>query len=343
MASNIKVLVVDDSVVYRELLREGLNKKFGIEVVATAVDPFDAKNKILQYRPNVMVCDIEMPKMNGLTFIKKLLPQYPIPTIMTSSSGNEAFDSIDAGAVDFVAKCVTGTGVGRQEFVDEVAEKIRIAKDSKVVLRKTPSKQPIIDNTSRIRPVSKHVTDLIAIGASTGGTEAIANVLTRLPGELPGIVVVQHIPPMFSNMFAQRINKCTQFTAKEACTGDEIKPGTVLIAPGDKQMKVTKKGGKLIVEVEHGPKVSGHCPSVDVLFHSVAEAVGKNAIGVIMTGMGADGAKGMLEMHEKGARTIGQDQESCVVYGMPKEAYVLGGVSKQASLQNIPKAILEFL
>ena len=346
MDSSIRVLVVDDSVVFREMLREGLNKKEGIEVVATARDPFEARDLLLEYRPNVMVCDIEMPKMNGITFIKKVLPQYPIPTIVISSLDSGAFDAMEAGAVDFVAKCSINKRLDQQAFIDEVANKIRIAKKSRVKINKA-SAQNKNGNVNNISKINKNIAatsiEVIASGASTGGTEAIASVLTRLPNNLPGIVVVQHIPPMFSTMFAQRINKCTGFDVREAKTGDEIKSGTVLIAPGDKHLRVVRKGSKLVALVEEGEKVSGHCPSVDVLFDSVAREVGKNALGVIMTGMGADGARGLLSMRNNGARTIGQDKESCVVYGMPKEAYNMGGVQKQVSLENIPKTILEML
>lgn len=344
--SEIRVLVVDDSVVFRELLREGLNKKEGIEVIATARDAFEARDMILEYRPNVMVCDIEMPKMSGLKFIKKVLPQYPIPTIVISSLDSGAFDAMEAGAVDFVAKCSVNKRLDQQVFIDEVANKIRIAKKSRVKINKNnfQNKENNINNLVKVnKNIGSTSIEVIALGASTGGTEAIASVLTRLPTNIPGIVVVQHIPPMFSTMFAQRINRCTGFDVKEAKTGDEIKKGTVLIAPGDKHLKVRKKGNKLIALVEEGEKVSGHCPSVDVLFDSVAKEVGKNALGVIMTGMGADGAKGLLAMRNNGAKTIGQDKESCVVYGMPKEAYNMGGVEKQASLDKIPKTILEML
>ena len=341
MASDIKVLVVDDSIVYRELLRKGLSDIDGIEVVATAVDPYDARDKLLECRPDVMVCDIEMPKMNGLTFIKKVLPQYPIPTIVISSLDNAAFEAIEAGAVDFVGKCVSNKKQNQSEFVKEVGEKVKIAKNSKVVAkRREPSVLSAGVNSSKITQTN---IDLIALGASTGGTEALANVIGKLPNNIPGIVIVQHIPPMFSTMFAQRINRSTDFEVKEATTGDEIKRGRVLIAPGDKQMRVVKRNGRLVVEVKEGPKVSGHCPSVDVLFESVAENVGSKAVGVIMTGMGADGAKGLLAMRDAGAKTIGQDEESSVVYGMPKEAYKMGAVMKQASLMNIPKTILEML
>ena len=288
-----------------------------------------------------MVCDIEMPKMNGLTFIKKVLPQYPIPTIVISSLDNAAFEAIEAGAVDFVGKCVSNKKQNQSEFVKKDGEKVKIAKNSKVVAKKRePSVLVSGVNSNKIATTN---IDVIALGASTGGTEALANVIGKLPNNIPGIVIVQHIPPMFSTMFAQRINRSTDFEVKEAATGDEIKKGRVLIAPGDKQMRVVKKKGKLIVEVKEGAKVSGHCPSVDVLFESVADSVGPKAVGVIMTGMGADGAKGLLAMRQAGSKTIGQDEESSVVYGMPKEAYKLGAVMKQASLMNIPKTILEML
>ncbi len=349
----IKVLVVDDSAVFRELLRTGLNKYDDIEVVATARDPFEARDMLLHYRPNVMICDIEMPKMNGLTFIKKLLPQYPIPTIVISSLDSGAFDAMEAGAVDFVAKASINKRDLQNQFVEEVAEKVKIAKKSKVVIGKKNSQ--VKENDDKLKNKVKEVnkisekkydlskTEVIAIGASTGGTEAIATVVKGLPTNLPGIVIVQHIPPMFSAMFAERLNKCTGFSVKEAVSGDEIKPGTILIAPGDKHLTVKRKGKKLVAVCEEGEKVSGHCPSVDVLFKSVAKTVGDKAVGVILTGMGADGAKGLLEMRNNGARTIGQNKESSIVYGMPKEAYDMGAVQKQGGLDKISKMIVDML
>lgn len=340
----IKVLVVDDSVVFREMLRKGLNKYEDIEVVATARDPFEARDMLLEHRPHVMICDIEMPKMDGLTFIKKLLPQYPIPTIVISSLDSGAFDAMEVGAIDFVAKVSINKRNLQQEFVEEVASKVMIARNSKVVIgKKTPIKKEKVDYHSFDDKVYMENIDVIAIGASTGGTEAIANVVKNLPINIPGIVIVQHIPPMFSKMFAERINKCTNFNVKEASSGDEIKQGTILIAPGDKHMTVKRKGKKYVVMCEEGEKVSGHCPSVDVLFNSVANEVGERAVGVILTGMGSDGAKGLLEMRNNGARTIGQDRGSSIVYGMPKEAYTLGAVEKQCSLNKMANAILEML
>lgn len=341
MVNDIKVLVVDDSVVYRELLRKGLNLQKGIDVVATAVDPYDARDKLLEFRPDVMVCDIEMPKMNGLTFIKKLLPQYPIPTIVISSLDNAAFDAIEAGAIDFVGKTINDKKVDYNEFVFEVAEKIVAAKNSKVVINRRGI--PRRTETPDVSKVNGTIMEIVALGASTGGTEALASVIENLPKNIPGIVVVQHIPPMFSTMFAQRLNKSTHFEVKEACDGDEVRKGRVLIAPGDKQMRIERRNGKLVTAVGGTDKVSGHCPSVDVLFESVARTIGKRAVGVIMTGMGADGAKGITSMRQTGARTIGQDEESCIVYGMPKEAYKMGGIEKQVALKNIPKAIIDML
>jgi two-component system chemotaxis response regulator CheB len=227
LVKDIKVLVVDDSVVYRELLRNGLNQQEGMEVVATAVDPYDARDKLLEYRPDVMVCDIEMPKMNGLTFIRKLLPQYPIPTIVISSLDNAAFDAIEAGAIDFVGKTANDRKTDHNEFVSEVAEKIYAAKNSRVIINKRPATVKV--ETGDVSKINTSIMEIVALGASTGGTEALASVISKLPSNIPGVVVVQHIPPMFSTMFAQRLNRSTQFEVKEACDGDEIKKGRVYI------------------------------------------------------------------------------------------------------------------
>lgn len=335
ISKRIRVLVVDDSMVFREIIKKGISSDSNIEVVAVASDPFEAKDKILEYNPDVMTCDIEMPKMNGIEFIRRLMPQYPLPVIVISAVSGVVFDAIDAGAVDFIAKPNATNVKDVETFIKEIIVKIKTASLSKVRI----SDQNKIINR-QYNPVEVNSRQIIAIGASTGGTEAISRILRELPGNMPGIVIVQHIPPVFSRMFAERLNGSTMLDIKEAGNGDYISPGRVLIAPGDKHMTVKRMGDRYKVECFEGEKVNGHCPSVDVLFESVAKEVGSDAIGVILTGMGYDGAKGLLMMKRKGARTIGQDEASSVVYGMPKAAYNIGAVQKQVHLDKIPKLLL---
>ncbi len=334
----IRVLVVDDSILFREVLAKGISSDPNIDVVATAGDPFDARNKILEYRPDVMTCDVEMPRMNGIEFIRRLLPQYPLPVIVVSSVNGAVFDAIAAGAVDFVAKPDVNSVKSVENFIYEMIEKVKIAAAAKV--RQHRNEQAVNKVADREEP---GLIRMIAIGASTGGTEAISSILAALPESAPGIVIVQHIPPVFSRMFAERMNSLMNLHIKEAETGDWVEKGRVLIAPGNRHMKIKKIGDRFRVECFDGEKVNGHCPSVDVLFESVAREAGDRAIGVILTGMGYDGAKGLLEMKRRGARTIGQDEKSSVVYGMPRVAYNIGAVDKQASLNNIPKVIYQML
>lgn len=334
----IRVLVVDDSIVFREVLSRGMSSEPNIEVVATANDPFDARDKIIKHNPDVMTCDVEMPKMNGIEFIRRLIPQYPLPVIVVSSVNGAVFDAMNAGAVDFVAKPDVGSVKSVENFIYEMIEKVKIASAAKILRTKAENAlDKIAGNTDACAG------KIIAIGASTGGTEAIYNVIRQLPESAPGIVIVQHIPPVFSRMFADRLNSTTNLNVKEARTGDFVESGGVLIAPGNQHMKVIKTGNKYKVHCFAGDKVNGHCPSVDVLFESVAKAAGENAIGVILTGMGYDGAKGLLTLKRSGARTIGQDESSSVVYGMPKVAFNIGAVEKQASLNNIAQLIYKML
>lgn len=335
----IRVLVVDDSILFREVLSRGISSDPNIEVVSLACDPFEARDKIIEYKPDVMTCDIEMPKMNGIEFIKRLLPQYFLPVIVVSSANRTVFDAINAGAVDFVAKPDFSSEKSVENFIFEMIEKIKIASSAKI-----SNAKPEYNNQSIISANIKTDTNrIIAIGASTGGTEAIFHVVKSLPANIPGIVIVQHIPPNFSRMFAERLNNSTSLNVKEARTGDFVEKGSVLVAPGDQHMKIVRVGDSYKVHCYKGDKVNGHCPSVDVLFESVAREAGQNAIGVILTGMGYDGAKGLLSMRRKGARTIGQDEASSVVYGMPKVAFNIGAVEKQASLGNIAQLIYNML
>lgn len=331
----IRVLIVDDSALFRAVVSKGISADPDIIVVGTAIDPFDARDKIIELDPDVMVCDVVMPRMDGIEFIRRLLPQYPLRVVVVSSVSDAVLDALNAGAVDFVQKPDATMGRSNSDFLNELIEKIKIA--SKANLSSTKANQNVTKRVIESNAITNK--KLIAIGASTGGTEAIFKVLKVLPATTPGIVVVQHIPPIFSQMFADRLNKTTNLNVKEAHTGDFVENGLVLIAPGDKHMRVKKLGDKLRVEVFSGEKVNGHCPSVDVLFESVANTCADETIGVILTGMGNDGARGLLSMRNKGSKTIGQDEKSSVVYGMPKVAYDLGAVEKQTSLDNIASAI----
>lgn len=332
---HIKALIVDDSILFREVLSKLVQEDPTIEVVATAGDPYDARDKIIQLRPNVMTLDIEMPKMDGIQFLRKLIPQYPVPVVVVTSLPINAFEALDAGAVDFVKKPVVKGPDDLKNFAMELREKIKIASTSKVFVPKKESKE-IVKQFNTIRGTTK---DLIAIGASTGGPEAIIKVVKDLPENSPPVVITQHMPPKFTDMFAQRLNRLSKLEVKEAQDGDRLKPGVALVAAGDYHLRVHKDFNGYYVTSKQGEKVSGHCPSVDVLFQSVAECAKDKAIGVILTGMGADGAKGLYDMKKAGAFTIGQDMESCVVYGMPKVAFNIGAVSEQCHIDNIADLI----
>ncbi len=327
-------MVVDDSLVFREVIARGISSDPQIEVVAKAVDPFDARDRILEFSPDVMTCDVEMPKMNGIEFIRRLLPQYPLPVIVVSTVSESVFDAMNAGAVDFVVKPDVRFPKNLEEFIEDMIVKIKIAAHAKVAQQQSTRTGTVLHRDGAA------ANGIIVIGASTGGTEAVYRILKDLPADMPGILVVQHIPPVFSRMFAERLDKQTKLEVKEAQAGDRVERGRVLIAPGDRHMKLKSAGGRFQVEVYHGDKVNGHCPSVDILFESAAKEAGREAVGVILTGMGYDGAKGLLTMRRKGARTIGQDEQSSVVYGMPKVAYEIGAVEKQAALLSIPQLLV---
>lgn len=350
MVKKIRVLVVDDSAIYRTAVKKALEADPAIEVAATATDPYDALDKIVETRPDVMVCDVMMPRMNGIEFIRRLLPQYPIKVVVVSSVSEIVLDAINAGAVDFVAKPDMLKGRTSKDFTDELVEKVKVAASARTPMERprapvAPAAPAAPAAPSAPAPAAPLSTTkrLIAIGASTGGTEAISTVLSQLPPTVPGIVIVQHIPPEFSRMFAERLNKLLPLTVLEAQGGEYVQPGHVYIAPGDKHIRVKKVGGRLRVEVAAGEKVSGHCPSADVLFQSVSQCCGADAVGVILTGMGSDGAQGLLAMRRSGARTIGQDEASCVVYGMPRVAYEIGAVERQVPLSQVAATILQMI
>ena len=338
----IRVLIVDDSAVVRQVLSKALEHAPDIEVVGTATDPFVARDKIVQLKPDVLTLDIEMPRMDGITFLKKLMQHWPMPVIVLSSlttrGGTVALQAMDAGAVEVLSKPGGSFSVG--EMGEQLAEKIRAAARARPVA-KTP--------TSDAGPVREAATQMdlthkiVAIGASTGGTEALKEVLVRLPSTVPGIVIVQHMPPKFTTAFSERLNGLCAFEVREAQDGDSVYPGRALIAPGNFHMLLRRSGARYFVNVKTGPMVHHQRPAVDVLFRSVAKSVGRNAVGVILTGMGADGAEGLLLMKEAGAQTVGQDEASCVVYGMPKAAYEKGAVQTVAPLKDIAKHIMRLV
>jgi len=344
----IKVLVVDDSSMVREILKERLSQEFGIEVVGAASDAYEARDMIVKLHPDVMTLDVEMPRMNGVEFLQRLMPQYPLPVVMVSSLTQKgkriAIESLEAGAIDFVAKPSADLGHGLDNMLMELCTKIKIASTANVSHWKKkrqplPSEQkPLV--SGELKKVKNRV---IAIGASTGGIEAITEIVTKLPVSSPGVVIVQHMPPMFTTMFADRLNVKSGMLVKEAEDGDVILPGSVYVAPGDKQMRIKKINNSYSIRITDEEKVCGHRPSVEVLMQSMAKVVGSYGIGIMLSGMGSDGANGMLAMRQEGARTIAQDESTCVVYGMPKEAYERGGAEKILPLQKIAGGILKLL
>jgi len=343
--SKIRVLIVDDSITFRRALEIGLSNDMNIEIIGTAMDAMDAMEKITALKPDVVTLDVEMPKMNGIDFLKKLMPIHPVPVIVVSSLPINTFDALQAGAVDFVRKPVVKGAFDMNNFISDLTVKVKVASKAhipapRVLTAVRPANAPsggLILN----RAASNNL--VIAIGASTGGTEAILAVVRDLPPTTPGIIVVQHMPPVFTNMYAQRLNRICKMKVKEAENGDRVEQGKIIIAAGDYHLRLLKDSNGYFIRSEQGAKVSGHCPSVDVMFDSVAASAGRNAIGVILTGMGADGAKGITKLHDTGAYTIGQDKDSCVVYGMPMEAFKLGGISKQFPVNQIGDEIIRYL
>jgi two-component system chemotaxis response regulator CheB len=344
----IRVLIVDDSAVVRKMLTSTITAEPDLEVVGTAPDAFVARDKILQLKPDVITLDIEMPGMNGLVFLKKLMQYRPTPVIVISSLGTascaEALEALRCGAVEVLAKPAGPYSIGDLRF--ELGAKLRAAASSNVAPMLKVQPQPSASRVAALqrneaftRPANPR--QVIAIGASTGGTSAIQDILTHLSPGSPGIVIAQHIPAAFSMAFAKRLDQVCPFEVKEADDGDTVQPGRVLIAPGDFHMLLRKSETGYRVDVRTGPKVCYQRPSVDVLFASVSEAAGEHAIGVLLTGMGADGAQGMAKMRTAGAKTIAQDEASCVVYGMPREAVRLGAVGRVAPLSGIAGAIAE--
>lgn len=338
----IRVMVVDDSMFARSIIKNGLRKYDNIEVVGEAVNAVDARRKLPQLRPDVMTLDVEMPGMSGIDFVKSILPEHPIPIILVSSLNLRVFDALAVGAVDFVRKPEGGGQGATDRFIEALANKIVVASCARVRCPRLAQGMALAHPVALTGLTSAREI-IIGLGASTGGTEATLEVLRQLPANTPGIVVVQHMPPGFTKMYADRLNRICSLTVKEAEHGDVIERGRVLIAPGDKQMRVVRTGNKYTVSCLKGEKVSGHCPSVDALFYSMAQNVRCHMVGIIMTGMGSDGAKGLLEMRKHGAYTIGQNKESSVVYGMPMVAYDIGAVTQQASCESIASVLVRHL
>ncbi len=347
MPQPVRVLVVDDSALVRDILSQGLAKDPGIDVIGTAPDPYIARDKIVALKPDVLTLDVEMPHMDGVEFLRKLMPQFPLPVVMVSSLTEKGqqitLDALDAGAVDFVAKPKADVARGLNAMLMELRTKVKIASTANV----SHWKHKRFDKTRAVVSHSKALDEstdkIIVIGASTGGTEAIREVISTFPVTTPGVVIVQHMPPKFTKLFSERMNGLCEMDVKEAEDRDRIMPGRVLIAPGALQMQVKRSGGVYEVVVKPGENVCGHCPSVEVLMQSAAKQVGANAVGVMLTGMGRDGADGMLAMRKTGARTIAQDEASCVVFGMPMEAHKRGGAEKLVPLGNIASTVIEMI
>lgn len=344
MGKKIKVLVIDDSVVFRRIISQYLEEDPELEVVETAKNSYDARDKVLQFKPDVLTLDIEMPGVNGIEFLKALMSQYPIPTIVISGANDKCFEALSAGAVDFVDKPTANT---MNEFAIDLVSKIKEASVAKIDTKKNSIKSNTLieQNVNNEKSINTRHNEnkIIAIGASMGGVEAISKVLKALPLGLPGIVITQHMPPIFTKKYAERLDRECEIKVSEAKHGEVVLSGHAYIAPGGLQMSILKKQGKFIIQVKEGKKVTGHCPSVDYLFESVAREAKEKAIAVILTGMGSDGAKGLLEVKKSGGYTIGQNKQSCIVYGMPMAAMNMGAVIKETSLDMIPNAILNQL
>ncbi|GAB2940692.1 protein-glutamate methylesterase/protein-glutamine glutaminase [Hafnia psychrotolerans] len=337
--NKIRVLSVDDSALMRQLMTEIINSHPDMEMVATAPDPLVARDLIKKFNPQVLTLDVEMPRMDGLDFLEKLMRLRPMPVVMVSSltgKGSEiTLRALELGAIDFVTKPQLGIREGMLAYSELIADKIRTA--SKARLNKSVNlDQPRMLSCAPLLSSEK----LIAIGSSTGGTEAIRHVLQPLPPTCPALMITQHMPPGFTRSFAERLNKLCQITVKEAEDGERVLPGHAYIAPGDRHMELARSGANYQVKLNDGPAVNRHRPSVDVLFRSVAKFAGRNAVGVILTGMGNDGAAGMLEMHSAGAYTLAQNEASCVVFGMPREAIAAGGVNEVVDLSQVSQRML---
>lgn len=351
----IRVMIVDDSAVVRKVLTEKIAKSSEIEVIASASDPIFAMDKMMKDWPDVVILDVEMPRMDGITFLKKIMAQRPTPVIicstLTEKGAETTVQALAAGAVSIVTKPKAGLKDFLEDDANDIINVIKIA--AKANLKRMVQMEPIAKIQPKLtadavqaapgaRAMAQTTESIIAIGTSTGGTQALEAVLTSLPRVCPGMVIVQHMPENFTAAFAKRLNDLCDIEVKEAAHGDRVIPGRALIAPGGKHMLLKRSGAQYHVDVVDGPLVSRHRPSVNVLFRSVAQQAGKNALGIIMTGMGDDGAQGLKEMRDAGAQTLGQDERSCVVYGMPKEAHKLGATQREVPLSKIPFEIINY-
>lgn len=359
--NKIKVLVTDDSFFFRNILKSEISKDPLIEVIGVASDPIEAEEKIKKLNPDIITLDVEMPKMDGITFLKKVMKENPRKIVLVSSLNINVFDALEIGAVDFVKKPDLSSTDEVKNFFFDLKSKIKIATFAKIGYKPNERNKTnnIKDKISKelstiislnnikskikLNTLKDFTNKIVAIGASTGGTEATLKVIKDLPTNFPAIVITQHMPAGFTKMYADRLNRLCKIKVKEAVSGDRLTVGLALVAPGDKHMKVYEDSKGYYVRCTTEEKVSGHCPSVDVLFESVSKIANKNAIGIILTGMGKDGSNGLLKMKENGAYTIGQDKETCVVYGMPKVAYDIGAVKTQSSLEDISKLMIQYL
>ncbi|MDQ1213507.1 protein-glutamate methylesterase/protein-glutamine glutaminase [Pantoea anthophila] len=336
----IKVLCVDDSALIRNIMTSIVNQQPDMEMVATALDPIIARDLIKKHNPDVLTLDVEMPRMDGLDFLERLMRLRPMPVIMISSLTSKGSDitlsALESGAVDFVTKPQMGLQDGMMHYSELIAEKIRTAAKAHIRRSSSPTHRPPIINTPLIGSEK-----IIVIGASTGGTEAIRQVLMPMPASCPGIVIAQHMPPGITRSFAERLDKICQISVKEGEDGERVLPGHAYIAPGGRHMTLYRSGADYHVRLNDAAPVNRHRPSVDMLFESVAEVAGRNAVGALLTGMGHDGAKGMLALLQAGAKTLAQSEETCVVYGMPREAVALNAVSEIVDLDKIAQTILK--
>ncbi len=350
----IRVLIVDDSASVRQVLSEIVSAEADMMVMGTASNPYFAAERMRDEVPDVIICDIEMPRMDGITFVQKLMSQRPIPVVICSSlaeAGSKmALQALEAGAVEIIAKPKMGTPQFLLESRTRITDAVRAAALAKPGRRRAPATQGVQPKLTADavlppasgRPIDRTTDKVVVIGASTGGTEALRRILEALPADAPGIAIVQHMPAGFTSAFAKRLDGLCQIEVREAVTGDRLMPGLALIAPGNQHLLLQRSGAQYHVEVRDGPLVTRHRPSVDVLFRSAARSAGANALGIIMTGMGDDGAKGLLELRQAGARTLGQDEGTCVVYGMPKEAMKIGAVETELPLPLLAGEVMRF-
>ncbi len=338
-----RVLIVDDSAVVRQILAQELARDPEIEVVGAAPDPFVARDMIVERKPHVVTLDIEMPRMDGLTFLRKLMRYYPLPVVIVSSltqrGSRLALEALDAGAVEVMSKPSAAYSVG--DMVTSLCDKVKAA--AVVDMKRRLARAPAAADGPPLRALARTTNQVIAIGASTGGTIAIERILTRMPPDAPGIVITQHMPELFTRSFAERLDGLCRIRVKEAEDGDSVVPGVALVAPGNHHLLLQRSGARYVASVRTGPLVNRHRPSVEVMFRSVARAAGRNAIGAILTGMGGDGAKGLLEMREAGAATLAQDEASCVVFGMPKVAIDLGAAEQVVPLDRVAATLLQLV